>query len=277
MTGFLCVDKPSGRSSGFIVNVIKRITKTSCGHMGTLDPFASGVLPVGVGNATRLFEYFLSKKKTYRATFRFGATTDTLDPEGELFVGGQIPSEGQISAVLPRFLGEIEQTPPVYSAKSVGGRRSYELARRGEEVALASKKVQIDAFDLLGRRGEDAFEFEITCGAGTYIRALARDLAMSLGTLGYCTALRRTASGIFTEKMAVPFEEINPETWQNHLLPTDMVLPFSVMEVEDARFYNGIAIPVDAADGTYKIYRGGQFYGTGEVAGGILRAGKKLC
>ncbi len=277
MTGFLCVDKPSGRSSGFIVNVIKRITQTPCGHMGTLDPFASGVLPVGVGNATRLFEYFLSKKKTYRATFRFGATTDTLDPEGEPCVGGEIPSEEEISAVLPRFMGEIEQVPPAYSAKSVGGRRSYELARRGEEVTLASKKVQIDALKLLGREGEDAFEFEITCGAGTYIRAIARDLAASLGTLGYCTALRRTASGIFTEKMAVPFEEITPETWQNYLLPTDMVLPFSVMEVEDARFYNGVAVPVDAADGIYKIYRDGQFYGTGEVEGGILRAGKKLC
>ena len=277
MTGFLVIDKPEGKSSAYVVNIVKHVTKQPCGHLGTLDPFASGVLPVAVGNATRLFDYFLTKKKTYIARFRFGATTDTLDSEGELSVGGRIPSAEEIAAALPSLTGTYAQTPPLYSAKSVNGRRGYELARRGEKVELAPKTVTVDDFALLGQTAEGEFEFTVTCGAGTYIRALARDLAGALATQAYCTALRRTASGIFTEEMLVPISEIAPETWQKKLIPTDMVLPFEVMDVNDARFYNGVPYGVNAAEGTYKIYREGSFYGTGIVENGILRAGKKLC
>lgn len=277
MTGFLCVDKPTGRSSAFIVNVLKRMTGTPCGHMGTLDPFASGVLPVGVGNATRLFDFFLSKKKSYRATFRFGVTTDTLDPEGEISFGGTVPTEEEIRSVLPAFVGEIEQIPPIYSAKSIDGKRSYELARRGEEVALTPKKVTVEAFELLRRTGEDSFEFCITCGAGTYIRALARDLAKALGTLGYCTALRRTQSGFFTEGNAVPFEEITPETWKNYLIPTDAAIDLPAIDITDARLYNGIALETELSDGLYKLYNAGEFYGLARAAGGRLKTEKKLC
>ena len=277
MTGFLNIDKPEGKSSAYAVNIVKHVTKAACGHLGTLDPFASGVLPVGVGNATRLFDYFLTKKKTYAARFRFGATTDTLDSEGAVTVGGSIPSAAQIACALPSLTGEYAQVPPLYSAKSIEGRRGYELARMGKTAELGAKTVCVEEFSLRGQVSEDEFEFTVTCGAGTYIRALARDLAALLGTQGYCTALRRTASGIFTEKTLVPLASVTPETWQKYLIPTDMVLPFSVMEVTDARFYNGVKYPVDAADGTYKIYRGGEFYGTGIVEGGMLRAGKKLC
>ncbi len=277
MTGFLCVDKPEGRSSAFIVNVLKRVTKTPCGHMGTLDPFASGVLPVGVGNATRLFDFFLAKKKTYRAVFRFGATTDTLDPEGEIVCGGRIPSAGEIASALPALTGEIEQVPPAYSAKSVAGKRSYELARRGETVPLAPKKVRVEAFTLLGQTGEDTFEFSVTCGAGVYIRALARDIAAALGTLGYCTALRRTASGFFTEERSVPFSEINPDTWEKYLIPADRAIDLPAADVADARLYNGLAIGTDLPDGLFKLYREGEFYGLARAAGGLLKTEKKLC
>lgn len=277
MTGFLNIDKPEGKSSTYVVNILKHLTKQPCGHLGTLDPFASGVLPVGIGNATRLFDYFLSKKKTYIARFRFGATTDTLDSEGCVTVGGAIPDVAELQSALPSLMGEYEQVPPLYSAKSVGGRRGYELARSGQTVDLPAKRVTIDAFSFLRQTATDEFEFEITCGAGTYIRALARDLAALLGTQAYCTALRRTASGIFTEKTLVPLGSITAETWQKYLIPTDMVLPFPVMRVDDARFYNGVAYEVGVADGTYKIYRGEEFYGTGTVENGMLRAGKKLC
>lgn len=277
MTGFLNVDKPAGRSSAFIVNVIKRIAKTPCGHMGTLDPFASGVLPVGLGNAARLFDYFLSKKKTYRAVFRFGAATDTLDPEGTFTVGGSVPTENEIKKALPALTGEISQIPPAYSAKSVGGKRSYERARRGECVALAPKIVTVDAFDLVKRTGEDTFEFLITCGAGTYIRALCRDLAQKLGTLGYCISLRRTASGVFDEKNAVPFEELTPETWESYLIPTDVVLDLPATDCADASLYNGLAVRTDLPDGLYKLYNAGNFYGLARADGGSLKTEKKLC
>ncbi len=277
MTGFLNIDKPSGKSSAYIVNFVKRLTGCACGHFGTLDPFASGVLPVGLGNANRLFDYFLTKKKTYIARFYFGATTDTLDPEGTMTMGGEVPTEGEIRNILPKFVGTFEQMPPAYSAKSVGGRRSYELARRGEAPTLSSKRVTVERFDLLGQTGVHEFEFEITCGAGTYIRALARDLAEGLGTLGYCTALRRTASGIFTAETAVPPEKLTPENWRDYLIKTDSVLPFSAIFSEDKRLLQGQKVETELQDGLYKLYFAGEFYGLARAAGGLLKAEKKLC
>ncbi len=277
MNGFLNLDKPQGTSSAHLVNFVKRLTGCSCGHLGTLDPFATGVLPIAIGNATRLFEYFLTKQKTYLARFRFGATTDTLDPEGELETGGEIPTRSALEAALGAFRGEIEQTPPAYSAKSVDGVRSYVLARRGENVRLVAKKVTIYDFSLIKQTAADEYEFSVTCGAGTYIRALARDLAAATGTLGYCTALRRTASGYFTEEASIRPELLTKENWKNFLIPTDMVLPFSVIDCSDARLYNGISIPTAAPDGLYKLYREGAFYGLARAVGGRLKAEKKLC
>lgn len=277
MTGFLNIDKREGVSSAYAVNRVKKLLKSPCGHMGTLDPLASGVLPIAVGNASRLFEYFLDKKKTYLARFRFGVTTVTLDRESEPVFGGRIPSEEEIEEVLPQFLGEIDQIPPAFSAKSVGGMRSYDLARQGKEVALNPKRIKIESFRLLTRTAPDEFSFEIVCGGGTYIRSLARDLAAALGTQGYMSALRRTASGIFTEETSVLLEELTPENVLNYIIATEEVLPFPTLNVTDERYYHGVTYSLDVLDGTYKIYRGTEFYGTGIVRGGILRPDKKLC
>ncbi len=276
-SGFFNIDKRRGDTSAYVVNRIKRLVKTPCGHLGTLDPLASGVLPVGVGNATRLFDYFLQKRKTYLARFFFGATTDTLDGEGEPYGEGPVPAKEEILSALPRFTGEIAQVPPKYSARCVNGRRGYELARKGAEFELAGKKTAVYSFRLLGQVSPAEYEFEIVCGGGTYIRSLARDLAASCGTLGYVTCLRRTASGIFTEETAVPLEKLTAENAEEFLIPTDSVLPFPALEVEDARFYNGVPLPTDREDGVYKIYRGGEFYGTGSAEEGVLRPLKKLC
>ena len=148
MTGFINIDKREGDTSTYAVNRIKHFSKSACGHMGTLDPLASGVLPVGVGNATRLFDYFLEKTKTYVARFRFGVTTVTLDRESELVYGGKVPAISEIEAALPQFLGEIDQVPPAYSAKFVNGMRSYDLARQGQEVSLQPKRIKIERFQL---------------------------------------------------------------------------------------------------------------------------------
>ncbi len=277
MTGFLNLFKPEGMSSAQAVNRVKRLLHTPCGHMGTLDPLACGVLPVGVGNAARLFDYFLSKNKRYAARFVFGVTTDTLDREGTPQANGRIPSAEEIANVLPDFTGELMQTPPAYSAVSVNGKRGYQLARSGQQVVLAAKKVTVHSFALTEQTAPAEFAFDIVCGGGTYIRALARDLAAALGTVGYMSYLCRKESGPFLCSAAVPVEELTAENIQSFLIPTDSVLPFPVLQGADARIFHGVGVKADAADGRYKLYRGDEFYGIARVEGGVARAEKKLC
>ncbi len=277
MTGFLCINKAEGVSSAFVVNKIKRLTGAPCGHLGTLDPLACGVLPVGVGNANRLFNYFLDKKKAYLARFRFGVTTQTLDREGEPFGEGKIPTREEIEGVLPSFEGEIEQIPPLYSAKNVNGRRGYELARAGEEFTLPPKKVKIERVRLLEQTAFDEFSFEITCGGGTYIRSLARDIASACGTLGYMSYLQRTQSGAFYLERSVKIEELSKENIGDYLIPTQSVLPYPVLNEVDKRVFNGVACPCGEADGEYQLYRDGEFYGVAEVVNGFVKAKIKLC
>ena len=277
MTGFLNIRKEGGASSAYVVSRVRRLVHTPCGHMGTLDPLASGVLPVGIGNATRLFDFFLDKKKTYLAHFRFGVTTDTLDGEGAVRPAGRVPSRAEIEGVLPGFIGEIDQLPPKYSAKSVNGRRSYELARAGQEVELSPKRVRIEGIELLEQTGADEFSFRIVCGGGTYIRALARDIAAKLGTGAYMSGLVREGSGPFSLETAVRLSDLTPENVTEHLIPTDSVLPFPSISVEDKRYFQGIRIPCAREAGLYKIYSAEGFYGLGRVEGGELRPEKKLC
>lgn len=277
MTGFINVFKQEGEPSTFVVNRIKRYTGTPCGHMGTLDPLACGVLPVGVGKATRLFDYFLNKKKVYVARFRFGCTTDTLDREGTPVPCGRVPEEGEIRAALPRFVGDIDQIPPKYSAKSVNGRRGYELARAGEEFTLPPKRVHIERISLTGQTAPDEFAFEIECGGGTYIRSLARDIAAACGTAGYMSYLRREQSGVFTAEGAVPLSKLNEKNIGEYLIPTESVLPFPVLEEVDPRVFHGVECACGVADGQYKIYDKEGFYGIARVAGGLVKAECKLC
>ena len=278
--GFVNVDKPSGMTSSAVVNRVKWLTGLPCGHMGTLDPLASGVLPVGVGNATRLFDWFLDKEKEYVAEFVFGVTSDTLDTTGGLMPCGGVPSEGAVAAALPRFVGEIDQVPPRYSAKNVNGRRGYDLARAGVSFELPPKRVKVYAFDLLGRseEREDAFRFRIRCGGGTYIRSLARDLGAALGTGGVMSALRRTQSGCFLIGDAVPFALLNEENIEKYILPTENTLPFPELSFsENDRIFNGIPARTAVPDGKYKAFRGGAFYGIAEVKGGRAKIATKLC
>lgn len=277
MTGFVNVYKPEGMGSTKVVGRVKYLLKTPCGHMGTLDPLACGVLPVGIGNAARLFDYFLQKEKRYSARFVFGATTDTLDREGEIVRGGRVPSADEIAAALPAFIGEIMQTPPRYSAVSVNGRRGYDLARSGQDFELSAKKVRIASFTLREQTAPDEFAFDIVCGGGTYIRSLARDLAEALGTKGYMSYLCRTASGVFTCETSVPFDSLTAENIRDYIIPTDSVLPFPVLENADERIFHGVGVRTACADGLYKLYRGEEFYGIARVADGVARSEKKLC
>lgn len=284
--GFFNVNKPSGLVSSAVVNKIKWLTGAPCGHMGTLDPLACGVLPVGVGNATRLFDYFLNKQKEYVAEFTFGVTSDTLDSTGTLSYGGRVPDADEIAAILPSFFGDIMQVPPKYSAKNVNGKRGYDLARAGVDFELPPKQVRIYGMEMLGRaeNKSDTYRIKIRCGGGTYIRSLARDIAAKLGTQAVMSALERTESGCFSLSDAVSFDffqnDPSVEELEKYLIPTQNVLPFEdliLTEKQSQMLFNGQRVAVENDSGLYKIYRDGVFYGVAEVKNGLAKAELKLC
>jgi tRNA pseudouridine55 synthase len=214
LDGILIVAKPAGPTSHDVVALVRRLAATRrVGHGGTLDPFASGVLPIFLGHATRVVEYHLGDRKSYRATVCFGASSTTDDLQGELAIAaGPDPSRADVEAAMTRLMGNISQRPPAYSAINVGGRRAYALARAGETVVLASRDVTIHRLDLVSWDDTDPDRpvavVEVDCSAGTYVRALARDLGAAIGNAAYLGALTRTASGPFLLADANSLDEI---------------------------------------------------------------------
>ena len=212
MNGFLNLNKPTGRtSSDAVVFVRRRLEKgTAVGHGGTLDPEASGVLPVCVGAATRLFDYIIDKQKTYVARIRLGVETDTQDATGAVMNVRPVDAgEDELRAVLPRFTGDIEQVPPMFSALKRDGKRLYKLARRGESVALEPRRCRVDGIEFLGRDGEDTYLLKIDCGKGVYIRTLCHDIGRALGCGAHMQTLERTAAGIFRIEDALTLDEVD--------------------------------------------------------------------
>ena len=200
MNGFLNINKPTGRtSSDAVVFVRKRLPKgTAVGHGGTLDPEASGVLPVCVGSATRLFDYIIDKQKIYVARILLGVETDTQDATGQVVAERPVDvDEAALRAVLPTFTGEIEQIPPMYSAIKKDGRRLYQLARKGQTVLVEPRMCRVDGIEFLGGEGDDTYRLRITCGKGVYIRTLCHDIGQTLGCGAHMQALERVAAGIF--------------------------------------------------------------------------------
>jgi tRNA pseudouridine55 synthase len=208
ITGWLVIDKPSGMSSAHAVAVVRRLTGAArVGHGGTLDPLATGILPIALGEATKTVAHAMAGAKTYRFTVRFGESRATDDAEGEVTeTCAHRPDRAAIEAALARFTGEIDQVPPAFSAIKVDGRRAYAVAREGRPLALAPRRVRVEAFRLLDMPDPDRAVFEVRSGKGVYMRALARDLARALGTLGYVENLRRLAVGPFTEKDAISLD-----------------------------------------------------------------------
>jgi len=222
--GVLFVDKPAGPTSHAIVDRARRALGTRrVGHTGTLDPFATGVLPLCVGRATRLARFLAGGEKVYRATVRLGFATNTDDLTGEPLGAAQpadVPDES-LRRALRGLVGAFDQVPPAFSARQVGGRRLYELARRGEAVARAATPVTVHALELLSRGG-DSLELEVRCSAGTYVRALARDLGERLGVGAHLAALRRTRSGSFELAQAVAGDDLSAAA--SRLLPLRALL-----------------------------------------------------
>jgi tRNA pseudouridine55 synthase len=208
--GWVLLDKPVGPSSTQALGRVKRIFNAAKGgHAGTLDPLASGVLPIALGEATKTLAHFADGTKEYEFTVRWGIATASDDAEGEVTATSDArPTQGSLAAALPAFVGEIDQTPPVYSAIKIDGERAYARARAGEDVAMKSRKVLIHKLELLETPSPDEARLRLSCGSGTYVRSLARDLAMALGTVGHVTALRRTAVGRFRIESAISLEKL---------------------------------------------------------------------
>lgn len=222
MNGIVIINKPVGLTSQQVVSRVKKILNQSkVGHLGTLDPLASGVLPVSIGRATKLFDFYLKKTKTYIAKFTFGQETDTLDSAGQVIVESKvIPLKQQILEVLSKLTGILEQMPPKYSAKKVNGFRAYELSRKGVEFELKPKQIEVKSFELLRQIDEKTFEFLIDCSSGTYIRSLARDLGYLCGSCAYMSGLKRTRSGEFLIDMAVELDNLT----SSDVIPVEKVL-----------------------------------------------------
>lgn len=225
VSGVLVVDKPVGLTSHDVVQIIRRGTSIRrAGHTGTLDPRASGVLVVLLGPAVRLSEYVSASDKRYQATIRLGSSTDTFDAEGRITASASVDSitEEQFEGILDQYVGEIEQVPPPYSAIKVGGRKAYEMAREGEEVNLEPRVIQVYSLELLEWDPPEAV-VDVFCSSGTYVRSLANDLGNALGVGAHLVGLRRTKSGRFTLRDAVPLRRLQEAfvagDWYKYLIP----------------------------------------------------------
>ncbi len=248
MFGFLNIYKPKGKTSHDVVAILRRITKVKqIGHTGTLDPFAEGVLPICIGKATRLIEY-LKDDKAYVATVQFGSATDTYDLEGETTkTSDLIPSLDEIEAKLDDFRGEIEQTPPIYSAIKVNGKKLYEYARAGEQVEVKTRKVCISELKLLEYNQETrTLELYIACSKGTYIRSIANDLGEKLGCFGHLIKLVRVQAGDFVVEDAIKLEDLQTkEDVEKQLIyPLDKLdyQTYSLDEIEKEKISHGMQI-----------------------------------
>ena len=208
--GWVILDKPVGLGSTPAVSKVRRLFGAQkAGHGGTLDPLASGVLPIALGEATKTVPFVMDGRKEYRFTLRFGEARATEDAEGEVTATSDLrPTDEAIRSALSAFVGDIEQVPPAFSALKIEGKRAYDLARAGQPVDLKPRRILIERLELLGRPDTDHADFVVSCGKGTYIRSLGRDLARALGTVGHLSALRRTAAGPFREEAAISLPKL---------------------------------------------------------------------
>ena len=267
LSGWIILDKPHGLGSTQAVGAVKRLLreggypKPKIGHGGTLDPLATGVLPIALGEATKLAGRMLDSDKAYDFTIRFGAETDTLDLEGTVVATSEVvPVRAGIETVLPRFTGLVEQVPPAFSALKIDGKRAYDLARAGEDVVLGKRRITIHSLSLWEGGADNEATFSASVSKGTYIRSLARDIAHALGTVGHVTMLRRVKAGAFTENQAISLdileEKARSRALEDILLPLRTALvdiPALALSPEQARLigHGRVLSGVAAMDGLH--------------------------
>ena len=286
--GIIIMDKPQGFTSHDVVAKLRGILHTRrIGHGGTLDPMATGVLPVFVGGATKAADFAAAQDKEYVAGFTLGYCTDTQDVTGEMLrTSERYAAEYAVKQMVRRFIGPQQQVPPMYSAVKVGGQPLYKLAREGKTVERKARPIEIYSITYGGSPAENEYVLEVTCSKGTYIRTLLEDIADALGQKGTMSALRRTCAGLYTEADAHTLEEIlaakeqGPAALEALMLPVESVFtPLPLLVVEpwvEQHLYNGCPTSrYPAADGRYRVRNAaGQFLGLANITGGVLRVEK---
>jgi len=298
LDGWLIIDKPAGLTSTDVVNRVRRaFDAQKAGHGGTLDPLATGVLPIAFGAATKTVPYVMDGTKLYRFTLRFGEARDTDDADGQITATSDArPTNDEIESVLETFRGDIMQTPPAFSAVKVAGERAYDMAREGRAPVLEPRPARVDRFDLIDRPDPDHAMFDVTSGKGVYMRSLARDLAVACGTLGHVAALRRLRVGPFTEAQAIPLDKIAASVDLAPASP-DLLLPvataladipaLALTEAEASDLGHGQAISLvtlmgripDRANpdgGLVRAMAGGRVIGLARLEDGMLKPERVL-
>ena len=283
MNGIVIIDKPAGWTSNDVVSKLRGVLRTKrIGHGGTLDPMATGVLPVFVGRATRGVEFFEHAEKTYETVLRLGITTDTEDITGTVLTQQEsFITEEMLEDVLARFRGEILQVPPMYSALKINGQKLYDLARKGKEVARQPRPVTIHELTLLGMEA-DGIRLRVRCSKGTYIRTLCKDIGEALGCGGCMEALRRTRAGEYTIGEAVPLQTLlDTQEPENYLRTVDTMFrnhpEVTLTSNQEKRCRNGNAFSVKLPEGTYRAYScSGEFLMLAKVEDGIMSTVKSF-
>lgn len=278
MDGVLIVNKTKGCTSHDIVYQVKKIVNEKVGHTGTLDPMATGVLPLLIGKGTLCSKYLINHDKIYEVQLTLGVKTDTADSEGTIIEERNVPEEAfqkeKIEEVLETFLGKQEQVPPMYSAIKVNGKKLYEYARKGETIEVKPRKIEIYNIELIQINKEDRqIEFKVNCSKGTYIRSLCEDIAKKIGTVGYMSGLNRVQVGDFSIKQAISIEQLkkgeNPYITIEDLFQESQEILLEKQRLQP--FLNGVKLTMKKSDGAYRVYCDQHFIGIGTVNNEFLK------
>lgn len=285
MNGIIIINKHKGCTSHDIVYKVKKMFNEKVGHTGTLDPMATGVLPLLIGKGTQCSKYLINHDKIYNVTLQLGEKTDTADSEGKVIETKEVKEKTlkkeNIEKILEKFKGKQEQIPPIYSAIKVNGKKLYEYARKGQEVEIKPRKIEIYNIELLNiNEKQKQIEFQVSCSKGTYIRSLCEDIAQRLGTVGYMLELKRIQVGNFNIKEAITIEQLennidNKEFIEENFIQFEEIFKNKEkIELDDRKlrlFLNGVQLTSDKKEGIYKIYNNNKFIGIGIVENKLLK------
>lgn len=285
MNGIIIINKHKGCTSHDIVYKVKKMFNEKVGHTGTLDPMATGVLPLLIGKGTQCSKYLINHDKIYNVTLQLGEKTDTADSEGKVIETKEVKEETlkkeNIEKIFEKIKGKQEQIPPIYSAIKVNGKKLYEYARKGQEVEIKPRKIEIYNIELLNiNEKQKQIEFQVSCSKGTYIRSLCEDIAQRLETVGYMLELKRIQVGNFNIKEAITIEQLennidNKEFIEENFIQFEEIFKNKEkIELDDRKlrlFLNGVQLTIGKEDGTYKIYNNNKFIGIGIVENKLLK------
>ena len=281
MDGIIVVNKPKGCTSHDVVYKVRWIVKEKVGHTGTLDPLATGVLPLLIGKGTLCSKYLINHDKEYQVSLKLGIATDTMDAEGKVVeekeVDGSILEKSNVEKILSSFIGRQEQEPPMYSAIKVKGKKLYEYARMGKSVEVPKREIEIYNIELVGiNKLNKEIEFKVSCSKGTYIRSLCTDIAKALGTIGYMSGLERLKVGEFTLKNSIVVNDsTDREVIERNIITVEELFKDKGKIKLDSKklllFLNGVKLSYENIDGVYRIYNLGKFIGLGVVKNKFLK------